>query len=70
MWKTIRRTLGTLRLEPSDAMVVCGGFHVFLDRDDPMPPPPIPEGTLSVTVAPYSYFRISELSGYGAGNRA
>ena len=25
---------------------------------------------LSVTVAPYSYFRISELSGYGAGNRA
>jgi hypothetical protein len=70
MWRTIRQTLETLRLDPKDAMVVCGGFHIFLDRNDPESPPPIPEGTLSVTVAPYSYFRISELSGYGAGNRA
>jgi len=70
MWKTIRETLEKLKIEPADAMVVCGGFHIFLDRDDPEPPPPIPQGTLSVTVAPYSHFRISELSGYGAGNRA
>jgi hypothetical protein len=70
MWKTIRETLTTLKLDPKEAMVVCGGFHVYLDQDDPEPHPPIPEGTLSVTVAPYSYFRISELSGYGAGNRA
>jgi hypothetical protein len=70
MWKTIRQTLTTLRLDPQEAMVVCGGFHIFLNQDDPEPHPPIPAGTLSVTLAPYSYFRISELSGYGAGNRA
>jgi len=70
MWKTISETLAAEKLKPEEAMVVCGGFHIFLDREDPDPPPPIPEGTLSVTVAPYSYFRISQLSGYGAGNRA
>jgi hypothetical protein len=70
MWRTIRETLARKRLSPCDAVVVCGGFHIFLDRNDPQPPPEIPEGTTTVTVAPYSYFRISELSGYGAGNRA
>jgi len=70
MWKTIRETLAARRIKPHDALVVCGGFHIFLDQDDPEPHPPIPEGTLSVTVAPYSYYRISALSGYGAGNRA
>ncbi|RPI61813.1 MAG: hypothetical protein EHM48_05045, partial [Planctomycetaceae bacterium] len=70
MWRTIRQTLGDMKLSPGDAMVVCGGFHIFLDQNDPSPPPAVPPGTLSVTVAPYSYFRISELSGYGAGNRA
>ena len=70
MWQTIRETLSGLKLRPRDALVVCGGFHIFLDKNDSEPPPPIPSGTLSVTVAPYSYFRISELSGYGAGNRA
>ena len=33
-----------LKLTPADAMVVCGGFHIFLDQDDPTPPPPIPGG--------------------------
>jgi hypothetical protein len=70
MLKTIRETLAAKAIKPEQAMVICGGFHIFLDRNDQSPPPPIPQGTLSVTVAPYSYFRISELSGYGAGNRA
>jgi hypothetical protein len=70
MWWTIRQTLAERNVNPQDAMVVCGGFHIFLNQNDPEPLPPIPEGTLSVTVAPYSYFRISQLSGYGAGNRA
>ena len=51
-------------------MVVCGGFHLFLDRDDQEPPPETPGGTVLATVVPYSYFRVSELSGYGAANRA
>jgi hypothetical protein len=70
MWRKIRRTLEELDVKPEETMVVCGGFHIFMDQNDPKPPPEIPLGKLSVTVAPYSYFRISELSGYGAGNRA
>ncbi len=70
MWRIIQQALTELKIQPQEAMVVCGGFHIFLNQNDPIAPPPIPDGTLSVTVAPYSYFRISELSGYGAGNRA
>jgi hypothetical protein len=67
---TLRSTLADRKLSPEQAMVVCGGFHCFLDRNDPAPPPTPPPGTLYSTVVPYSYFRFSELSGYGAGNRA
>jgi hypothetical protein len=70
MMRTIRDTLARRRLKPADAVVVCGGFHVFLDRDDPEPPPESPKGTCYQTVVPYSFFRVSQLSGYGAGNRA
>jgi hypothetical protein len=68
--KVIRETLAARKLKPQDAAVVCGGFHLFLDRADREPPPECPAGTVYTTVVPYSYFRISELSGYGAGNRA
>lgn len=70
MLQTIRRELAARKLSPTDAMVVCGGFHMFLDRDDREPPPEPPNGTCLATVVPYSYFRVSELSGYGAANRA
>lgn len=70
MWRAIQQTLQERKIKPEEAIIVCGGFHIFLDRDDKEPPPQIPQGTLSVTVAPYSYFRLSRLSGYGAGNRA
>ncbi|MGE3807255.1 MAG: DUF5682 family protein [Gemmataceae bacterium] len=70
MLQTIRATLAAKKLEPDQAMVVCGGFHLFLDRNDPTPPPSAPAGTVYTTVVPYSFFRISELSGYAAGNRA
>ncbi|QDU55716.1 DUF5682 family protein [Aeoliella mucimassa] len=70
MWHTIRQTLKTRKLKPKDCMVVCGGFHLFLDRDDLQPPSELPAGTVYTSVVPYSFFRISELSGYGAGNRA
>jgi hypothetical protein len=70
MWKTIGATLAKRKIAPKNAMVVCGGFHLFLDREDQTDPPEPPAGTVYTTVVPYSYFRISELSGYGAGNRA
>jgi hypothetical protein len=68
--KVIRETLAARRLKPDQVAVVCGGFHLFLDRDDPAPPPVPPAGTVYSTVVPYSFFRVSEMAGYGAGNRA
>jgi len=70
MKRAIAAELAARKISAKDAMVVCGGFHLFLDRDDPEPPPEIPGGTVLSTVVPYSYFRVSELSGYGAANRA
>jgi hypothetical protein len=70
MMQTIRAVLEKRGLKPNQALVVCGGFHLFLDRADPEPPPAPPRGTCYSTVVPYSYFRVSQLSGYGAGNRA
>lgn len=70
MSQTIRETLRDRKIRPHQAMVVCGGFHLFLDGQDPTPPPVPPEGTVYSSIVPYSYFRISELSGYAAGNRA
>ncbi len=70
MIRRIRAELAERGVAAEDALVVCGGFHLFLDPDDPLEPPPIPPGTVHCTVTPYSYFRLWELSGYAAGNRA
>jgi hypothetical protein len=70
MLQTIATTLKQRKLKARNCMVVCGGFHLFLDLEDATEPPPAPAGTLYTTVVPYSYFRISQLSGYAAGNRA
>lgn len=70
MMKTIRETMQSEKLKPEECMVVCGGFHLFLDANDRLAPPECPPGTVYKTVVPYSFFRFSELSGYGAGNRA
>lgn len=70
MARAIAAELAARGLAASEAMVVCGGFHIFLDRADPVAPPPTPAGTCLATVVPYSYFRVSELAGYGAANRA
>ena len=69
MWGTIERTLRETGTPPERAMVVCGGFHVFLERSAE-PRRALPPGTVYTTVAPYSYLRISSHTGYGAGNRA
>lgn len=70
MWATLQQTLRERGVDAADAFVVCGGFHVFLDRNDTTPPPPVRAGTHYQTVAPYSSLRISDQTGYGAGNRA
>jgi hypothetical protein len=70
MLRTIREQLKKRKIKAGQAMVVCGGFHLFLDRDDATPPPETPPGTIYTTIVPYSFFRVSELSGYAAGNRA
>ena len=70
MLRSIEGALAERKLSREEAMVVCGGFHLFLDRDDRAAPPEPPRGTVYSTVAPYSAFGFSELSGYGAGNRA
>jgi hypothetical protein len=70
MLRAIRESLRQHGVKPAQALVVCGGLHLFLDRDDKQPPPDPPPGTVYTTVVPYSFFRVSELSGYAAGNRA
>lgn len=69
MWRAITTTLAEQKLRPEDAAVVCGGFHLFMRREL-VPAKVLPVGTVYATVAPYSYYRTSERSGYGAGNRA
>src|SRR5262249_5731428 len=44
MMRTIRDHLQRRKVKPQQAMVVCGGFHLFLDRDDATPPPETPPG--------------------------
>jgi hypothetical protein len=70
MRQAIRQSLAERQLAPDQAIVVCGGFHLFMDHDDHQPPPTLPAGTVYTSVVPYSFFQVSELSGYGAGNRA
>jgi hypothetical protein len=70
MRQTIRETLAARKVRAEQVMVVCGGFHLFMDHNDHEPPPAPPAGTVYTTIVPYSFFRVSELSGYAAGNRA
>lgn len=70
MMRIIRKTIADEGLSEDQCMVICGGFHLFLNADDDVAPPEPPAGTVYTTIVPYSYFRVSELAGYGAGNRA
>lgn len=69
MLERMQRTFAETGVAPERAMVVCGGFHLFMSRE-PGPKREWPKGSVYRTVTPYSYARTSELSGYGAGNRA
>ena len=70
MRRTIDQEIARRGCAPGEVIVVCGGFHLFLDRADATPPPEPPAGTVTTTIVPYSFLRVSELTGYAAGNRA
>lgn len=70
MLRTIRKQISATKMVPEDVMIVCGGFHTAMNRKDDLSPPDIPEGTVYTTIVPYSTFRVADISGYGAGNRA
>ncbi len=62
-------------VSPENIVVVCGAFHASAlgeDRaalnDDELAQ--LPQRSCRLTLMPYSYYRLSNLSGYGAGNQA
>jgi hypothetical protein len=61
--------------QPDETLVVCGAFHASALTAD-LPPmsdkevKAIPRTEASMTLMPYSYYRLSSQSGYGAGNHA
>src|SRR5262249_47196967 len=61
MLRTISETLAVAKVSRDKAMVVCGGFHLFMPRE-PGPERALPKGTVYRTVTPYSYLRTSDLS--------
>jgi hypothetical protein len=62
-------------IEPEKIVVIVGAYHVAGILDD-VPPmtgkelEEIPRTTTQITLMPYSYFRLSSRTGYGAGNKA
>lgn len=61
--------------KPERVLVVCGAFHapVLTEDLEPMSDQEfkaLPRTKTSLTLMPYSYFRLSSQSGYGAGNHA
>jgi hypothetical protein len=61
--------------QPERVLVVCGAFHApalthELPSMDDREVKKLPRVETSLTLMPYSYFRLSSQSGYGAGNHA
>ena len=74
MRRCIREVL-TGKHQPERVLVVCGAFHApALTHDrEPMSDKQVkalPKVKTSLTLMPYSYYRLSSQSGYGAGNHA
>ncbi|MDE6281433.1 MAG: hypothetical protein K2M15_06550, partial [Oscillospiraceae bacterium] len=61
-------------ISPEKIFCVCGSFHVAgLEENQPMTDEEekaLPRADSCVTLMPYSYYRLSSRSGYGAGNKA
>jgi Family of unknown function (DUF5682) len=61
--------------KPERVLVVCGAFHTpaLVEELEPMSDKQVkalPRTKTSLTLMPYSYYRLSSQSGYGAGNHA
>ncbi len=61
-------------IPPEKIFCVCGAFHVAgLEKNQPMTDEEeraLPRADACATLMPYSYYRLSSRSGYGAGNKA
>ena len=61
-------------ISPEKIFCVCGSFHVAgLEENQPMTDEEersLPRADSCATLMPYSYYRLSSRSGYGAGNKA
>ena len=61
-------------ISPEKIFCVCGSFHVAgLEENQPITEEEenaLPRADCCATLMPYSYYRLSSRSGYGAGNRA
>ena len=61
-------------IPPEKIFCVCGAFHVAgLEKNTPMTEEEeaaLPRADCCATLMPYSYYRLSSRSGYGAGNKA
>lgn len=65
----IEQNLQAHQLKASEALVVCGGLHLLMDETR-SGFPERPQGSVYNSLVPYSFFRVSALSQYAAGNRA
>ncbi len=74
MRRKIRQTIAEGH-DPQKIVVVCGAFHApVLNAEEPAMSDEdvakLPRAPVTRTLMPYSYFRLSSQSGYGAGNKA
>ena len=73
MKRVIAQAVGS-GISPEKIFCVCGSFHVAgLEENQPMTDQEekaLPRMDCCATLMPYSYYRLSTRSGYGAGNKA
>lgn len=73
MKRVIAQAVGS-GISPEKIFCVCGSFHVAgLEENQPMTDQEetaLPRADACATLMPYSYYRLSSRSGYGAGNKA
>lgn len=74
MRRQIKQTIES-GYQPEDILVVCGAYHaaalshvsdIMTDQELQS----LPSSSTKLTLMPYSYYKLSSMSGYGAGNHA